>query len=106
MKEEGDIESLFSMLQKGSKTMDGPDISLLRCGLQGCKRRKGKGGRERPSASHLMCRIHETAAFMKTSEPNLLPDSPLNETLKSTLGSLFYRYTKVLEKEEETESCS
>lgn len=53
-----------------------------------------------------MCRIHETAAFMKTSELISLSDSPLNETLKSTAGSVFYKYTEVLEKDEVIESCS
>lgn len=86
--------------------MDGPDISLLRCRLQGGRGGKGTGGREGLPASHLMCRIQETAAFMKTSELNSLPNSPLNETLKSTLGSIFYKYTEVLEKEQEIESCS
>lgn len=97
---------MFSMLQKGSKIVDGPDISLLRWGLQGGRAGKGRGGREGPSASHLMCRMQETAAIMKTPELNSLPNSPLNDTLKSTLGSVFYKYTEVLEKEEEIESCS
>lgn len=49
-----------------------------------------------------MRRIHETAAFTKTTELISLPDGPLNETL----GSVFYKYTEVLEKDEVIESCS
>lgn len=86
--------------------MDGLDISLLRCGLQGGRAGKGRGGREGPSACHLMCRMQEIPAFMKTPKRNSLLNSPLNDTLNSTLGSVVYKYTEVLEKEEEIESCS
>lgn len=61
----------------------------------------------RPSARYLRYRIPETADFKKTSELSSLPDSPLNETLKSGLANIFCKYTEALQKEAETtESCT